>query len=197
MKKLFILIIALLPTILNAYPTPLEIRMIEEFVPEEYQADVFYLMMEKGAEELTTTMFLRLMYIESSFDPNAIREENNGSRSIGFCQLNSSCQEWFEEKFHNTSFDPYNPSHNLSVSVNYLEYLYDRFGDWPTVFVAYNCGEGNVMRGTIPLSSFQYSEAIMIGRVSPDSYLYEKMLYFEERVSQLKNEVYLVNRSNI
>jgi hypothetical protein len=115
---------------------PWEDRDIIKSVSAEFEIPIKYL--------------YRLHYIESKMNPNAIRYENNGSRSIGYSQLNDSNAEYFADRFNNGApIDFYDKEQNIRIGAAYLKYLYNRLDqDWLLVFAAYQWGLGNVLSST-------------------------------------------------
>lgn len=100
-----------------------------------------------------------LMVENPSFDPNAIHINSNGTIDQGEFQLNDRStwtsfipRYWFP----NIEFDPFNWKHNTYVALHHMKYLDDKFKLEDDAIMAYNCGEGAVMNGTIPESTKVY-----------------------------------------
>ena len=108
----------------------------------------------------------RLIYIESKFNENATRYENNGSVSIGCMQLNTNSLEFFSKMFNDgKEINPFNKEQSIYIGAAYLKYLYKMFdNDWLCAFTAYNWGPGNFKRGRkIPDMTIDYAFSIYYG----------------------------------
>jgi soluble lytic murein transglycosylase-like protein len=72
-------------------------------------------------------------YVESRFDNSQI----SPAGAIGVMQLMPGTASGL-------GVDPYNATQNIMGGAKYLSILYKKYGDWNTVFAAYNWGPGNV-----------------------------------------------------
>ena len=100
-----------------------------------------------------------LMVENPDFNPNAMHRNENGTVDLGEFQLNDrSLWTSFIPKywFSNIEFDPFNWKHNTYIALHHMKYLDDKFKIQDNAIMAYNCGEGNVMNGTIPESTKVY-----------------------------------------
>ncbi len=93
---------------------------------------------------------------ESDFDPDTVSSAN----AVGLMQIlvqeNSNTFEYIATMVGD-KYSPslhFDPNTNIKYGTYYLSYLYAKFGDWSTVFAAYNAGEGNVASW---LSDTEYS----------------------------------------
>lgn len=85
-------------------------------------------------------LFLRLVYQESRFNPNAISHAG----AIGLAQLMPGTAA-------DLRVDPTNPAQNLEGGARYLRQQYEEFGTWRLALAAYNAGPGAVKKhGGIP-----------------------------------------------
>jgi soluble lytic murein transglycosylase-like protein len=85
-------------------------------------------------------LFLRLVYQESRWNPNAISHKG----AIGLAQLMPGTAQMLR-------VDPNDPRQNLEGGARYLRMMYDRFGTWRLALAAYNAGPGAVeQHGGIP-----------------------------------------------
>lgn len=92
-------------------------------------------------------------------DPEAIHKNDNGSLDLGIGQLNSVfVWSTFKDRYWKFDFelDPFNWKQNVYIVVHHLKYLMSILKNTDDVIQAYNCGEGNVMRGTIPETTSKY-----------------------------------------
>lgn len=101
----------------------------------------------------------RLMVENPEFNPEATHRNENGTIDVGLWQLNDYYL-WtsFKNKywFDNIPLDPFNWKHNTYIALHHMKYLDDKFKLEDDAIMAYNCGEGNVMNGTIPASTKAY-----------------------------------------
>lgn len=133
-------------------------------IPYEYRGIIFNL---REQFDIPVKYIYRMCYIESKFEKNAIRYENNGTYSVGMLQINSSNFDYFSDKFNEgESFDPFDPYMNLYIGVSYMKYLNDKLErDWIKTFAAYQWGIGNVLRGReFPDMVRDYSSTIYFGK---------------------------------
>jgi len=107
----------------------------------------------------------RLHYIESKFKADAIRHETNGTKSIGYSQLNDSNKEYFAKKFNDgKEVNLYDKEENIRIGIAYLKYLHDRTGNWIDASICYNWGIGNFMKGKeVPQMTIDYAYTIYYG----------------------------------
>lgn len=71
------------------------------------------------------------------------RNIEGATGDIGIFQLNPNYIEYFADMYweKSTSFDPWNPTHNIEIGVAYLRCLYERNNyDWMKAIMAYNIG---------------------------------------------------------
>lgn len=101
----------------------------------------------------------RLMVENPEFNPEATHRNENGTIDVGLFQLNDyylwttfKARYWFD----NIQLDPFNWKHNTYIALHHMKYLDDKFKVQDDAIMAYNCGEGNVMNGTIPDSTVVY-----------------------------------------
>lgn len=82
---------------------------------------------------------------ESGFDPEA--ESRVGAR--GLMQIMETSYEWIDYYRGETGAsweDLYTPEVNADYGIWLLSYLYNEFGDWETVYAAYNAGPNIVKK---------------------------------------------------
>ena len=82
--------------------------------------------------------------VESDFRPNV----TSSAGAAGLMQITSGTFADITGKYmlnENLSYSKvYDPDTNIRYGTYYLSYLYKQFGNWSTVFAAYNAGIGNV-----------------------------------------------------
>ena len=101
-----------------------------------------------------------LMVENPEFDFMAVSKPNeNGTLVLGLWQLNDRYlwttfmnRYWFD----NIQLNPFNWKHNTYIALHHMKYLEDKLKIEDDAIMAYNCGEGNVMNGTIPESTKVY-----------------------------------------
>jgi soluble lytic murein transglycosylase-like protein len=99
-----------------------------------------------------------IAFVESGFDPAALSSlRESGHRDVGMFQFNSAYLSWYAETYNaGIAFDPLSPQEAIAVAAKHLRFLYDRYGHWPTVCLAYNAGMTAVDADAIPDSAIWY-----------------------------------------
>ncbi len=96
---------------------------------------------EARRHNLSPELVAAVVAAESDFRPRLISHKN----AQGLMQIIPSTGRLMGAD------DLFNPAENIAAGTKYLRYLFNRFGDQPTVLAAYNAGEGNVEKfGGIP-----------------------------------------------
>jgi soluble lytic murein transglycosylase-like protein len=103
-----------------------------------------------------------IAFVESGFNPSAISPAGTGGRcDLGMFQFNSKYLEWYAKTYNSgIAFDPLSPWEAAMVTAKHIRFLYDRYGHWPTVCLAYNAGMAAVDNDRIPDCSFRYLQKI-------------------------------------
>lgn len=100
---------------------------------------------------------LRMIDVESGYDPKKVGVNPNGTRDYGVMQLNSKYLAYYAEKFNDgAKFDPMNATDNIRIGLRYLRWLYEQVGSWEGAFAAFNCGLTRLRTGDIPWSTVLY-----------------------------------------
>ena len=128
-----------------------------KFLPAEVSNYICDMSDELGLDSDLTVA--RLMVENPEFNPEATHRNENGTIDVGLFQLNDyylwttfKTRYWFD----NIQLDPFNWKHNTYIALHHMKYLDDKFKVQDDAIMAYNCGEGNVMNGTIPSSTVVY-----------------------------------------
>lgn len=82
-----------------------------------------------------------MMKVESDYDPHCISDHGE---SIGILQIQPRWHKERMDRLH--AHDMLNVRHNIKVAIDYLSYLYKRYGDTNSVLMAYNGGEPYMFR---------------------------------------------------
>lgn len=101
----------------------------------------------------------RLMVENPEFNNDAMHLNENGTVDCGLWQLNDKylwttfkTRYWFD----NVELNPFNWKHNTYIALHHMKYLQDKFKVQDDAIIAYNCGEGAVMNGSVPASTYVY-----------------------------------------
>lgn len=167
----------------------LGISIVKKHVfPDEYLQHV-----EKYASEynIPEYIILAVIKVESDFDPNA----TSSAGAMGLMQMLPSTFTWlssFEHLNENLSYyELYDPEVSIRYGTYYIQYLFEKFHDWDTVFAAYNGGEGNVAKW---LEDSKYSDGNgnLTNIPFPETEKYVKKVNFSVSIyksTYYKNEV--------
>ncbi len=194
-KKALIIVISVLAVVLlfalaahfiiDRFLSSLEYKIYP--LPEEYLTEI-----ENQSEEYGVPIELvcGVIHTESSFDPNAV----SSAGAKGMMQITKDTFDWllFKTKEEHEESALFDYKINIKYGTLFLSILYEEFGDWDTVFAAYNAGRGRVNGW---LMDERYSEdgklknipfretAEYIEKVNKASQYYLK-LYFNEQTSE-------------
>jgi len=100
-----------------------------------------------------------LMVENPEFNTEAVHRNENGTVDCGLFQLNDryvwttfKANYWFD----NIELDPFNWKHNAYIAMHHIESLQSQLKLTDEVIMAYNCGIGAVMNGTVPPATKVY-----------------------------------------
>jgi len=100
--------------------------------------------------------------VESSFRARARSPmRDDGHQDLGMFQFNNRYHGWYSDRYNDgILFDPFNPMEAIWIAAQHIQFLYERYGHWPDVFMAYNAGMSRVDNNDIPESTFNYLRKI-------------------------------------
>jgi len=102
---------------------------------------LFYIVEELERRGMPSELAL-LPFIESAFNPQAV----SSARAAGMWQFMPATGRHFDLKQNMFRDDRRDVLASTRAALDYLQKLYDMFGDWHLALAAYNWGEGNVQR---------------------------------------------------
>ncbi len=151
-------------------------KLLEHWAyPTEYSE----LVEVKSAEyDVPLSVIYAVIRTESNFDPEA--KSRAGAR--GLMQITKTTYEWIDYYRGATGAswsDFYTPEVNIDYGVWLLSYLYGEFGEWETVYAAYNAGPNAVKKW---LQNLEYSTDGKTLYKIP----YEETSYYSEKVSSFR-----------
>lgn len=113
---------------------------LKSVYPREFYEYVAASSKEFGVPEYVLFAVIRS---ESNFDENAV----SWAGAVGLMQLMPTTFRWLSDDMLGERLDAsmiYDPKTNIRYGACLLAWLYDYYGDWETVFAAYNAGVGTV-----------------------------------------------------
>ena len=102
---------------------------------------IFYIVEELERRNMPTELAL-LPFVESAFNPQAV----SSARAMGMWQFMPATGNDYDLKQNIFRDDRRDVVASTRAALDYLQRLYDMFGDWHLALAAYNWGEGSVSR---------------------------------------------------
>lgn len=110
--------------------------------------------------EIDSDMAVAILIRENpEFNPNVTHKNENGTIDLGLWQLNDKyLYRVFIDRYWKipVEFNPFNWKMNTYIALHHIKYLQNEMKVFDDIICSYNCGEGNVMRRSIPTSTYQY-----------------------------------------
>ncbi len=115
-----------------------------DYLQRMAQRSAYYLyyILEEVEERKMPTELALLPFVESAFVTNA----KSRAKAAGLWQFIPSTGRLFNLDQTLWKDERYDVLQSTSAALNYLQKLYDEFGDWQLALAGYNWGEGNVRR---------------------------------------------------
>lgn len=116
------------------------------------------------AYDIPNNILTNLIKNESNFRVKIKSKMNsNGTYDLGIMQFNSKYVEYFAKKYNSgKKFNPLNANQSIKVGARYLKHLHVLTGSWEKALMAYNCGLSRVRKNTIPQSTINYAQRILM-----------------------------------
>lgn len=115
-------------------------KALYEFYPQDYSE---YVSAASEEFKVPEKIIYATIKTESDFEPNAV----SYAGAVGLMQLMPTTFEWLTTSMLRENLPAssiYDPHTNIRYGTYMLSWLYGMYGDWETVFAAYNAGVGNV-----------------------------------------------------
>ncbi|KLN66183.1 lytic murein transglycosylase [Vibrio sp. VPAP30] len=107
-------------------------------------------------------LLVLLPMLESSYNPNAV----SGANAAGLWQLIPATAKRFGLNVSQNNDQRFDPAASTDAAINYLSFLYSKFGDLTLTLAAYNAGEGRVARAIQRAGSQHYSHLTLPAETS-------------------------------
>ncbi|SDH48701.1 Transglycosylase SLT domain-containing protein [Alteribacillus persepolensis] len=107
-----------------------------------------YLIYQAKQKGIDPNIVFELLNVETGgkFDPSLVGPPTKYGQAYGLAQFMKNTGPWIAEKSdlpysHTMLFDPY---YSIQLSIEYLDYLQDKFGNWDKTLTAYHRGVGGL-----------------------------------------------------
>ena len=124
-------------------------------VPDNYK-DLFDVTNQNY--NLPPSVLESIAFVESRFRALAISPERiDGYQDEGMFQFNNKYHQWYSDQYNGgVLFDPYNPTEAIRIAALHVQFLFERYGNWMDVFLAYNAGMERIDKDVIPETAWDY-----------------------------------------
>lgn len=134
-----------------------------KYMAIDYQVSDYICKLSDGLGLDSDLAVAHLMEENPEFNPEATHKNDNGTIDVGEFQLNDRYL-WttFKERywFDNIELNPFNWKHNTYIALHHMKWLQGKLKNQDDAIMAYNCGEGPVMNGTVPASTIAYAKRV-------------------------------------
>lgn len=125
----------------KAYIDMYTVRKRDQVMRMLGMSELYFPIFESALDRRNMPMELKyLPVIESALNPNAVSKMG----ATGLWQIMYSTGRWLDLDIHSYLDERRDPYKSTEAAVEYLNRMYDVYGDWLMVIAAYNCGPGNV-----------------------------------------------------
>ena len=106
--------------------------------------------------------------VESGFRAYAAsRVFEDGHRDLGMFQFHNDYLDWLADSYNaGLPFDPFSAEQAIRIASRHIKWLYERYGHWPDVVMAYNAGITRIDSGNIPDRTWKYLTAVYFSDTS-------------------------------
>ncbi len=124
-----------------------ELKLYTRSLPYTHQTTersrtyLYYILSETQKRGMPSEIAL-LPFIESAFQPEALSR----SKAAGLWQFLPSTGDIFDLRQSSWRDDRLDIIESTNAALDYLQKLYEQFGNWHLALAAYNCGEGTLRR---------------------------------------------------
>ena len=137
---------------------------------------IFHIVEELELRGMPTELAL-LPFIESAFNPQAV----SSARAAGMWQFMPATGSAYDLRQNMLRDDRRDVIASTRAALDYLQKLYDMFGDWQLALASYNWGEGNVRR------AIERNRAAGLGTSYSDLRMPEETRHYVPKLQAVKN----------
>lgn len=139
---------------------------------------IFHIVEELELRSMPTELAL-LPFVESAFNPLAV----SSAKAAGMWQFMPATGANYELRQNSLRDERRDVIKSTRAALDYLENLYDMFGDWHLALAAYNWGEGNVQR------AINRNRAAGLGESYLDLRMPQETRHYVPKLQAIKNIV--------